>query len=204
MPAQRSLCGGWNHYKSKGDLSIDIKKVECNSKKVVANSLFIAIKGYDFDGHEYVEEAIENGAVAVVLDMSADLKKIKIPKTGVTIIIIDDSRKALAKISCNYFGNPSKYFKLIGVTGTKGKTTTTYMIKSIKGNTMNFISEHQAVDLIHAIPTLVIMLITVALLFSNKIKIRLQDLFMLLGMTILALISYKQFPIFLILASKLI
>lgn len=74
----------------------------------------------------------------------------------------------------------------------------TYMIKSIKGNTMNFISEHQAVDLIHAIPTLVIMLITVALLFSNKIKIRLQDLFMLFGMTILALISYKQFPIFLI------
>lgn len=74
----------------------------------------------------------------------------------------------------------------------------TYMIKSIKGNTMNFISEHQAVDLIHAIPTLVIMLITVALLFSNKIKIRLQDIFMLFGMTILALISYKQFPIFLI------
>ena len=74
----------------------------------------------------------------------------------------------------------------------------TYIIKSIKGNTMNFISEHQAVDLIHAIPTLVIMLITVALLFSNKIKIRLQDIFMLFGMTILALISYKQFPIFLI------
>ncbi len=74
----------------------------------------------------------------------------------------------------------------------------TYMIKSIKGNTMNFISEHQAVDLIHTIPTLAIMLITVTLLFSNKIKIRLQDVFMLLGMTILALISYKQFPIFLI------
>lgn len=74
----------------------------------------------------------------------------------------------------------------------------TYMIKSIKGNTMNFISEHQAVDLIHTIPTLVIMLIIVSLLFSNKIKMHLQDLFMLLGMTILALVSYKQFPIFLI------
>lgn len=74
----------------------------------------------------------------------------------------------------------------------------TYMIKSIKGNTMNFISEHQAVSLIYTIPTLVIMLIIVALLFSNKIKIKLRDVFMLLGMTILALISYKQFPIFFI------
>lgn len=74
----------------------------------------------------------------------------------------------------------------------------TYMIKSIKGNTMNFISEHQAVSLIYTIPTLVIMIIIVALLFSNKIKIKLRDVFMLLGMTILALISYKQFPIFFI------
>ena len=74
----------------------------------------------------------------------------------------------------------------------------TYMIKSIKGNTMNFISEHQAVSLIYSIPTLVIILIIVALLFSNKIKIKLRDIFMLLGMTILALISYKQFPIFFI------
>ena len=74
----------------------------------------------------------------------------------------------------------------------------TYMIKSIKGNTMNFISEHQAVSLIYSIPTLAIMLIIVTLLFSNKIKIKLRDIFMLLGMTILALISYKQFPIFFI------
>ena len=65
-----------------------------------------------------------------MLDMSADFKKINIPK-GITVIITDDTRKALARVSCNFFGNPSRYFKLIGVTGTKGKTTTTYMIKSI-------------------------------------------------------------------------
>lgn len=127
----KKLLQGLENYKSKGSLDIDIKKVECNSKKATPNSLFVAIKGYDYDGHEYIEEAIENGAVAVVLDMSANLKKIKISKADVTVIIIDDSRKALARIACNYFGNPSKYFKLIGVTGTKGKTTTTYMIKSI-------------------------------------------------------------------------
>lgn len=126
----KKLLTGIENLKSRGDLEIDIKKIECNSKKVIPNSLFIAIKGYDFDGHEYIEEAIQNGAIAVMLDMSADFKKIKLPK-DITVIITDDTRKALARVSCNYFGNPSRYFKLIGVTGTKGKTTTTYMIKSI-------------------------------------------------------------------------
>lgn len=126
----KKLLTGIKNFKSKGDLDLNIKKIECNSKKVIPNSLFIAIKGYDFDGHEYIDEAVKNGATAVMLDMSADFKKIKIPK-DITVIITDDTRKALAKVSCNFFGNPSKYFKLIGVTGTKGKTTTTYMIKSI-------------------------------------------------------------------------
>ncbi len=126
----KKLLVGIENLKSKGDLEINIKKVACNSKNVVQDSLFIAIKGYDFDGHEYVNEAIEKGATAVMLDVSADLKKMKIP-SGVTVIITDNTRIALAKVSCNYFGNPSRFFKLIGVTGTKGKTTTTYMIKSI-------------------------------------------------------------------------
>ena len=126
----KELLLGIENFKSKGDMQLDIKKVASNSKKVVPNSLFVAIKGYDFDGHEYIEEAVKNGAVAVMLDMSADFKKINIPK-GITVIITDDTRKALARVSCNFFGNPSRYFKLIGVTGTKGKTTTTYMIKSI-------------------------------------------------------------------------
>ena len=126
----KKLLTGLENYKFKGNLDIDIKKIESNSKKIIPNSLFIAIKGYDFDGHEYVAEAIENGATAVILDATADLKKVKLTK-DVTVIMINDTRKALARISCNYFGNPSRYFKLIGVTGTKGKTTTTYMLKSI-------------------------------------------------------------------------
>ncbi len=74
----------------------------------------------------------------------------------------------------------------------------TYMIKSIQGNTMNFIAEHQAVVLIQSISLLIIFAIIQALLFYDKTKIKLQDLFMLIGMAILALISYKQLPIFII------
>ena len=125
-----NLLEGIKDYKVKGDLELDIKMVESNSKKVIKDSLFVAIKGYDYDGHDFVEEAIKNGAVAVMLDLNADLKKIKIDKS-ITVIITNDTRKALAIMSCNFFGHPSRKFKLIGVTGTKGKTTTTYMIKAI-------------------------------------------------------------------------
>ena len=117
-------------YKSKGDLSIEIKMIEDNSKNVKPGSMFFAIKGFEFNGNEFIDEAIENGAVALVLDVNSDLKGMKIPE-NVTIILTSDARAALAVAACNFFGNPSKYFTLIGVTGTKGKTTTTYMIKSI-------------------------------------------------------------------------
>ena len=126
----KNLLRGLENFKTKGNLDIDIKKVESNSKKVIPDSLFIAIKGFDFDGHEYVEEAIKNGATAVMLDISADLKKVKIP-AGITVILTSNTRLALAIVACNFFNHPSRNFKLIGVTGTKGKTTTTYMIKSI-------------------------------------------------------------------------
>lgn len=126
----KNLLRGLENFKTKGNLDIDIKKVESNSKKVIQDSLFIAIKGFDFDGHEYVEEAIKNGATAVMLDIAADLKKIKIP-SGITVILTTNTRLALAIVACNFYNNPSRNFKLIGVTGTKGKTTTTYMIKSI-------------------------------------------------------------------------
>ncbi len=80
----------------------------------------------------------------------------------------------------------------------------TYMIKSLMGNTMKFIQEHQSVELIHSVELLLSLFAIQVLLFSSKIKIRLQDIFMLGGMSILALISYKQFPIFWIAAMYII
>ncbi len=121
---------GLSKIKVRGDQNLEISNIESNSKKVTPGSLFIAIKGFDFDGHDYVEEAIQNGAIAVMVDLNADLRKINMPQ-GITAIIADDTRYSLAIASCNFYGNPSRRFKLIGVTGTKGKTTTTYMIKSI-------------------------------------------------------------------------
>lgn len=126
----KKVLEGIKNIKIRGNVDLDISNIENNSKKVTQNSLFVAIKGFDVDGHKFVEEAIKNGAIAVMLDMNADLKGIKIPK-DITVIIAEDTRYALAIAACNFYDNPSRKFKLIGVTGTKGKTTTTFMIKAI-------------------------------------------------------------------------
>ena len=126
----KNLLQGVENFKVKGNLDIDIQNIESNSKRITPNSLCVAIKGFDFDGHKFVEEAINNGATSVMLDMNADLKGIKIPE-HVTIIIADDTRKALAIVAANFYDNPSRKLKVIGVTGTKGKTTTTYMLKAL-------------------------------------------------------------------------
>jgi len=129
----KKVLNGIDNFKSKGDLDIDVISVEDNSKNIKPGSLFVAVKGFDFDGNDFIDEAISNGAVAVVLDVNANLKNINIP-ANVTIIVVSDARIALAVCACNFYSNPSSRFTLIGVTGTKGKTTTTYMIKSILEN----------------------------------------------------------------------
>ncbi len=126
----KNILDGIEGLKAKGELDLEIEGIESNSKKIEKGFLFVAIKGFTVDGHEFIGSAIENGAVAVVVDELCDLKALKIP-SNVTLIVAKDTREFLALASANFYGNPSEKFKLIGITGTKGKTTTTFMIKEI-------------------------------------------------------------------------
>jgi UDP-N-acetylmuramoyl-L-alanyl-D-glutamate--2,6-diaminopimelate ligase len=101
-----------------GNTGIMVSQLHFDSRKVSLNDCFVAIKGTLSDGHDYIEKAVNQGALAVVCE--------KLPETiinGVTYIQVDDSQKALAIMAANYFGKPSDRLKLIGITGTNGKTT---------------------------------------------------------------------------------
>ncbi len=126
----KNMLVGLNGLAAKGDLDLEITGIESNSEKIVKGNVFVAIKGFSADGHEYIEKAIEKGAVAVVIEKSTDMKKLKISE-NITIVAMDSTREGLAIMASNFYGNPSKKLKLIGITGTKGKTTTTFMVKEI-------------------------------------------------------------------------
>ena len=102
----------------KGSTDIAIDKIEFDSRKIGANDAFVAIRGTISNGHDYIETAIWNGAIAVICDT---LPEILTPR--ITYIKVKDTNTALAFMAANYFGNPSEKLKLVGITGTNGKTT---------------------------------------------------------------------------------
>lgn len=110
----------------QGTKEIEIAKVVNDSKEASPNSLFVCITGMLLDGSDYIEDAVKRGAVAVIVE-----KEGEIPTRNITVIRVEDTRIALAKISAAFYGYPAEQLCLIGVTGTKGKTTTTWMIREI-------------------------------------------------------------------------
>lgn len=109
----------------QGADAIEISTLANDSRKVEKGSAFVCISGAVVDGHEFIEDVAAKGAAAVIVE-----KEVEAPE-GVTVIRVEDTRYALALMSAAYFGYPAEKLKVIGITGTKGKTTTTYMIKSI-------------------------------------------------------------------------
>ena len=124
----KKILQGIEGIKAKGDLEIDIKDITNDSRKATKNSMFIAVKGFETDGHSYIKDVVEKGAKVIMIEDKESIKDL-LDKENLTIIMVPDTRKALAICSCNFYDNPSSKFILVGVTGTKGKTTTTFMIK---------------------------------------------------------------------------
>lgn len=106
------------------DIDIEVSGISYNSRATKPGDVFVAVTGFQTDGHKYIKNAVENGAVCVVCEH-------KPQDVHVPCIVVENSRCALAEMSCNFYGNPTKKLKLIGVTGTNGKTTVTYLVKSI-------------------------------------------------------------------------
>ena len=109
----------------------EIFDITNSSLEVKNGSLFVAIKGFTVDGHKFVPDAISKGAVAIVIENDIDIPDELLSRNNVVKIVVTSSRKIFADLSCEFFGHPSKQLKLVGITGTNGKTTTAFYIKNL-------------------------------------------------------------------------
>lgn len=109
----------------------EVSGVEYDSRKVVNGSIFVAIKGFNTDGHLYIQDALNKKAVAVVVENSDAIPDSLVSHFNAVKILVNDSRQALAELSNAFYDEPSKKLRLIGITGTNGKTTTSYFLKNI-------------------------------------------------------------------------
>lgn len=126
MKALKELVQNVDYELVKGSLDVNINDIKDNSKNVEDGDLFIALVGTTADSHNFISDAIKNGAQVIVIER--DVEEIQ---EDVTVIKVKSSRKALAYMAANYFGHPAEKLKTVGITGTCGKTSTSYIIKSM-------------------------------------------------------------------------
>ena len=121
------LLEGVSYTLVQGSLELDIEDIIYDSRKAAPGRLFVCIVGTQRDSHDYAAQCVADGVTALVVQHDIDLSTVP----GAAVLKVESSRYALALMSGNLFGNPSRRMTMIGVTGTKGKTTTTHMIKSV-------------------------------------------------------------------------
>jgi UDP-N-acetylmuramoyl-L-alanyl-D-glutamate--2,6-diaminopimelate ligase len=109
-----------------GTLELEMSQIDFDSRTVKQGGVFVAVKGTQVDGHEFISKAIELGAKAIVCEVVPDERV-----EGVTYVQVKDSHQALALLAANFYGNPSRELKMVGVTGTNGKTTTTTLLHDV-------------------------------------------------------------------------
>ncbi|RKY93704.1 MAG: UDP-N-acetylmuramoyl-L-alanyl-D-glutamate--2,6-diaminopimelate ligase, partial [Ignavibacteriae bacterium] len=121
------LLNGVTAIQVTGNIRDDkVTSIEYDSRKVKTDSVFAAIKGFNADGHKFIPDALNSGAIAIILDNEGTTPDELYKHSGAAKILVNDSRSALAEVSNYYFGHPSTRLNLIGITGTNGKTTTSY------------------------------------------------------------------------------
>ncbi|HDN95213.1 MAG TPA: UDP-N-acetylmuramoyl-L-alanyl-D-glutamate--2,6-diaminopimelate ligase, partial [Nitrospirae bacterium] len=126
------LLEGLNIRRTDGPLNIEIKGLAYDSRLVEKDFIFVAVKGFRVDGHDYIKDALSRGAAAIIMENAivADAKQ-HADLNSTSFVEVPESRKTLALISSAFYGHPSKSLSLIGITGTNGKTTTSFITKSI-------------------------------------------------------------------------
>lgn len=110
---------------------VEVHALQYDSRKIKIGDCFVAIRGSGTDGHKFLHDAIGKGAKVIVVEDDNVVPDSLSMHSGVVKVVVEDSRKALAMLSANYYGHPSKRLTMIGVTGTNGKTTTTHILRSI-------------------------------------------------------------------------
>jgi UDP-N-acetylmuramoyl-L-alanyl-D-glutamate--2,6-diaminopimelate ligase len=111
-------------YRLYGELPTEISAISNNSKKITDGDLFFAIRGTQTDGHQYIPQAIQNGAIAIVTEKYQE-------NINISQIVVPNSRSALSTAAANFYDNPSNKLTVVGITGTNGKTTTVYLLNAI-------------------------------------------------------------------------
>lgn len=124
----KELLHGLDVLELHADETLDITGVHYDSRQVMRGGLFVAISGFQTDGHKYIPKAAENGAACIVCE--------KKPEMQIPYVLVSDARAALAVLGANWFGHPADDMRVIGITGTNGKTTTTILIKQILEKTL--------------------------------------------------------------------